>query len=208
MATTTPNYGWDVPTSTDYVKDGATAIETLGDDIDASLYSITGGKNVAMVYLNTYTWSTASSFAIDSIFSSTYDDYKIFIQFNASTAYSGVTWVPRIAGVDQSANFRGSFVYISGTSVLNAGAASLRIGDLINTGAQGCAIELDIHNIANTSYWTTFTADATYTDTGTSISNRLSCAGSWQVTTAADGIKFNVGTTASAKVLVYGIRKV
>jgi hypothetical protein len=43
MATTTPNYGWDVPTSTDYVKDGATAIETLGDDIDATLYTALGG---------------------------------------------------------------------------------------------------------------------------------------------------------------------
>jgi hypothetical protein len=27
MATTTPNYGWPVPTDTDYVKDGAAAIE-------------------------------------------------------------------------------------------------------------------------------------------------------------------------------------
>jgi len=30
MATTTPNFGWPVPTSTDLVKDGATAIEGLG----------------------------------------------------------------------------------------------------------------------------------------------------------------------------------
>ena len=37
MATTTPNNGWAVPTSTDYVKDGATAIETLGDAIDTSV---------------------------------------------------------------------------------------------------------------------------------------------------------------------------
>ena len=37
MATTTPNNGWSVPTSTDYVKDGAVAIETLGDAIDASV---------------------------------------------------------------------------------------------------------------------------------------------------------------------------
>ena len=36
MATTTPLNGWPVPTSTDYVKDGATAIEALGDAIDAS----------------------------------------------------------------------------------------------------------------------------------------------------------------------------
>jgi hypothetical protein len=39
MATTTPNYGWTVPTSTDLVKNGATAIETLGDAVDATVFA-------------------------------------------------------------------------------------------------------------------------------------------------------------------------
>jgi hypothetical protein len=39
MATTTPLNAWPVPTSTDYVKDGATAIEALGDAIDTSVGS-------------------------------------------------------------------------------------------------------------------------------------------------------------------------
>ena len=43
MATTTPNFGWIVPTSTDLVKDGATAIETLGDGVDASFVGLKGG---------------------------------------------------------------------------------------------------------------------------------------------------------------------
>jgi len=43
MATTTPNFGWTVPTSTDLVKNGATAIETLGDSIDASFVGLKGG---------------------------------------------------------------------------------------------------------------------------------------------------------------------
>jgi hypothetical protein len=78
MATTTPNYGWDVPTSTDYVADGAVAIETLGDDIDATLFSVTGGKNVGLQYIGTYS-ATSSSLTIDSIFNATYDNYKIVI---------------------------------------------------------------------------------------------------------------------------------
>jgi len=45
MATTTPNFGWPVPTSTDLVKDGATAIESLGDSIDASLLDLKGGTS-------------------------------------------------------------------------------------------------------------------------------------------------------------------
>jgi len=43
MATTTPNFGWPVPTSSDLVKNGATAIEGLGDAIDASLLDLKGG---------------------------------------------------------------------------------------------------------------------------------------------------------------------
>lgn len=43
MATTTTNFGWDVPTSTDLVKDGATAISTLGQDIDTSLVDLRNG---------------------------------------------------------------------------------------------------------------------------------------------------------------------
>ena len=43
MATTTTNFGWDVPTSTDLVKDGATAIAELGQDIDTSMIDLLGG---------------------------------------------------------------------------------------------------------------------------------------------------------------------
>jgi len=43
MATVTPNFNWPVPTSSDLVKDGATAIEALGDSIDASLVDLKGG---------------------------------------------------------------------------------------------------------------------------------------------------------------------
>jgi hypothetical protein len=39
MATTTPLNAWPVPTSTDYVAQGAVAIEALGDAIDASVGS-------------------------------------------------------------------------------------------------------------------------------------------------------------------------
>ena len=37
MATTTTNNGWDIPQSSDYVKQGATAIATLGQDIDTAV---------------------------------------------------------------------------------------------------------------------------------------------------------------------------
>ena len=211
MATTTPNYGWDVPTSSDYVKLGAVAIETLGDDIDASLFSITGGKNVGMVYLNTYSWSGTNALAIDNLFTSTYDDYKIYIQFSASSAYAGVFANTRISGTDQTTNLTTTFIYSTGTSVLSSsGTTNWRIGDVVNTGALGCKIEMSISNPMNTGYWTTFTSEAQYIDSSTPSNARLACSGAWRVTTAADGIKLYLSgaITASAKVLVYGIRKV
>lgn len=66
MATTTPNFGWVVPTSTDLVKDGATAIETLGDSIDASLVDLKGGTSGQVLKKNSNTdmdfiWSADSA---------------------------------------------------------------------------------------------------------------------------------------------------
>jgi hypothetical protein len=43
MATTTPNFGFDIPQSTDLVKDGATAIAALGNDIDTAFVDLKGG---------------------------------------------------------------------------------------------------------------------------------------------------------------------
>ena len=50
MATTTPNFGWTVPTSSDLVKDGAVAIETLGDAVDASLAGLVVNAQTGTTY--------------------------------------------------------------------------------------------------------------------------------------------------------------
>ena len=66
MATTTPNFSWPVPTSTDLVKDGATAIEGLGDAIDASLLDLKGGTTNQVLAKNSNTdmdfkWETPAA---------------------------------------------------------------------------------------------------------------------------------------------------
>jgi hypothetical protein len=86
MATTTPNYGWAVPTSTDLVKDGATAIETLGDAIDASMNTALGTKKAGMVLLNTTSFSGVTSQALDGVFTATYQNYRVVLTISNSTA--------------------------------------------------------------------------------------------------------------------------
>jgi hypothetical protein len=62
MATTT-NFGWETPDDTDLVKDGALAMRTLGNAIDASLVDLKGGTTgqVLAKASNTdmdFTWSS------------------------------------------------------------------------------------------------------------------------------------------------------
>jgi hypothetical protein len=66
MATTTPNYGWSVPTSTDLVKDGAVAIETLGDSADATLKALNPETTLGDISYRSATANTNTRLAIGS----------------------------------------------------------------------------------------------------------------------------------------------
>lgn len=62
MATTT-NYGWTTPNDTDLVKDGASAIRTLGQSIDTTFAELKGGTSGQMLTKasntdNDYAWVT------------------------------------------------------------------------------------------------------------------------------------------------------
>jgi hypothetical protein len=121
MATTTPNYGWTVPTSTDLVKDGATAIETLGDAIDASLVDLRGGttgqvlrkqSNTQMDFewaavssgltlISTTSFSAVASQSFNDVFSSTYTNY--YIIFDGLTSGNSSVWMRlRVSGADDT----------------------------------------------------------------------------------------------------------
>ena len=50
MATTTPIFGWTVPQSSDLVKDGATAISTLGDSVDSAMGQVTLNAQTGTTY--------------------------------------------------------------------------------------------------------------------------------------------------------------
>jgi len=102
MATTTTHYGFDIPQSTDLVKDGATAIATLGQDIDTAMNTALGTNKAGMVLLNTTSFSGVSSQSVaDNTFSSTYDNYRILITATSSTG-AALRFRFRAAGVDLS----------------------------------------------------------------------------------------------------------
>lgn len=66
MATTTSNFSWPIPQSTDLVKDGATAIASLGSGIDTSMADLKGGTTGQVLKKNSNTdmdfvWSADSA---------------------------------------------------------------------------------------------------------------------------------------------------
>ena len=91
MAGQTANYSFDYPTSTDYVKDGATAIETLADDVDATLFTALGGAYPGLRLIKSQTiGSGVSSVSVTGAFSSTYENYFITVTGTIASVGGGV----------------------------------------------------------------------------------------------------------------------
>jgi hypothetical protein len=122
MATTTPNYGWDVPTSSDYVKDGALAIETLGDDIDSTLYTALGGNYPGLRLIKTQTIGSAvSTVSVTNAYSADYEAYKIIITGGVASTSNFLT----IINTGSTANYSYSFIYAPySTGVVTTDSAS------------------------------------------------------------------------------------
>ena len=99
MATTT-NYGWTTPDDTALVKDGASAIRTLGSSIDTSLNNALGTKKAGLVLLNTTSFSAVASASLPTdTFTATYENYLIVVNF---TSTGNINVRMRLAGTDAS----------------------------------------------------------------------------------------------------------
>jgi hypothetical protein len=77
MANTT-NYSWNTPNDTDYVRDGALAIRTLGNSADSTLFTALGGNYPGLRLIKKQNVGTAvSSVVVNDVFSATFNNYKI-----------------------------------------------------------------------------------------------------------------------------------
>jgi hypothetical protein len=75
MATTTPNYAWVVPTSSDLVAQGAVAIETLGDSADESLWNSGYGQAAKNKLINADFRINQRSFTSNAYTTATFDAF-------------------------------------------------------------------------------------------------------------------------------------
>jgi hypothetical protein len=99
---TTTNNGWTYPESTDLVKDGATAIQTLADDIDTTL-GVYAPSTSGLTLINTTSFSGVSSQSVNDVFSTTYKNYKIL--FNSTTGALNTLFRLRVSGSDAATGY-------------------------------------------------------------------------------------------------------
>jgi hypothetical protein len=206
MATVTPNYNWPVPQSTDFVKDGADSIKDLGDAIDATVFGLPSG---ALTLISTTTIGTAvASVTVSSVFSATYDSYKVLI----------TGW----AGSSSAANTNLKFDNSAGSTYCTGGiAANINAGTTLNVVANNSSDGITFGLVGLTSSLITcdivnpFLAvptHVTYSSSANSgATSKFTIFGGGFDTNAASqtGFSFNPsgGTLTGGTVYVYGYQK-
>ena len=145
MAGQTTNYLFDYPTSTDYVKDGATAIQTLATDVDTTLFTALGGAYPGLRLIKKQTiGSGVASVTVTGAFSATYDNYKIMINdYDASSDDSlfGIS-VNGTTGNNYSSGYNAINISTAASSNgSSAAAASARLA-LTSTGSASCSFDV------------------------------------------------------------------
>ena len=113
---TTTNNGWTIPADTALVKDGASAIRTLGSAIDSTL-GVYVASTPGLVKISTTTFTGVSSQSFNNVFTSAYTNYKITFVWTAPTTTAGVTMRLRASSVDTSANYKNQNIYASNTTL-------------------------------------------------------------------------------------------
>ena len=203
MAGTTTNYGWTYPTSTDLVKDGATAIQTATQGVDTTLFTALGGAYPGLRLVKKQTIGSAvASVTVTGAFSATYENYKIIISGGVSSAdcylrmqlgatatgYSGAMWY--------STPYTATTLTIAND---NSVAQFSYAGE--GRGSQYLAMNLDLIGPFLTKYTRVATNFAYQTANGVGIYNGIQGS----ATSFTDfTISTNTGTITGGTIYVYG----
>lgn len=97
---TTTNNGWTTPADTALVKDGASAIRTLGDNIDSTL-GVYVASTPALAKISSTTFTTSSSQSFNNVFSATYLNYVVVFDI-ISTNDTDIKFRWRVSAADNT----------------------------------------------------------------------------------------------------------
>jgi hypothetical protein len=183
---------------------GAVAIETLGDDIDATVYAALNGKSSGKVLLNATTLTSATTVTIDNVFSATYRNYLILMSTNTTGTGTLNSLQLRVGGVTtggtgyNSSNF---YADLTTSGVINPSSASSSWA-LRNAGPIGTSITM-----FNPFQTTPTLVTGTFITPASALNSHGFFGGQHTGNTSFDGIQINC-TTATGIVRIYGIKDV
>ena len=224
MSNPTSNFNWQMPTATDLVTDLPADFEVFGQAVDTSLADLKGGTSGQVLAKNTNTdmdfvWSTPSiagltlinttSFSavsnqtINSIFSSTYQNYVVYLQAVCSTT-TAILFQMRTGSTDANANYQ-TQRFIASSTTINGD----RNADTTNFNTFYNAVST-INGTAT--FFRPFEAASTggvFTWSGTETTNTmiLDGAGLHTPATSYDGLRIYPGSgTMTGTIRVYGLR--
>jgi hypothetical protein len=225
MATTTTNFGWDIPQSTDLVKDGATAIAALGQDIDTAFVDFKGGTTGQVLKKTSGTdldveWGTASSgltlinttsfSGVSSVsapantFTATYDNYKIVAYIKGTVDTSG-NFRFRSAGADNTTSnywWGGYYQGYGATTTINpeTGGGALNVGRICGISSLAGGFAADV--------FSPFLTDYSLVCAPSVDSYNRQYSNQFRATTSFDSFTIYPGTgTITGTMSVYGVNK-
>jgi len=201
MAGQTTNYLFDYPTSTDYVKDGATAIQTLATDVDTTLFTALGGAYPGLRLVKKQAiGSGVSSVSVTNAFSATYDNYKIML--GGTVGSTNLFLAMTLTG--SSANYNNSVLYASyaGGAAATATLGTTSWSQAGDVQTDGCSLNVELgdpFNAKRTGYRSLGVGMA-------SNGNNLLMSGNHTLATSYTGFTLttSTGTITGGNIYVYG----
>ena len=153
-------------------------------------------------------FTAVASFTADSLFTSTYTNYRIVVSTTSSTA-SGLSFVLRVGGVATITGYNDERLYVDGTTNIGGrvtGQTSQRMGDISGAFFSIHTIEMFNPFVAQATNF----MHSTQTNYGAYTTPSLSLHyGNQSASTAFDGINIAVGSgTITGTYAVYGYSKV
>lgn len=224
MATTTTNFGWTVPSDTDLVKDGAAAIRTALGGVDTSFVDLNGGTtgqallkasgtdldfswgsvSSGMTLISTGRYTGASSYNIDSVLSTDYDNYLIVLDNVYLDAGAKMTMALRYGTSTQTSSYKYSTFGWKYSGITWNNGSSASASNVVVSGPGYISSSFFNLTIQNTN-WVSFSGTSANTDDGSfafgGVLNNVS-----QTWTGLQFSNTNAGTL-NADISIYGRAK-
>jgi len=199
---TTTNFGWTYPSSSGYVKNGASDMQTIAQGVDTTLFTALGGNYPGLRLVKKQTiGSGVSSVNVTSAFSATYENYKIIIVGGAG---SGTASLHLQLGLVPGTLYKfgiGYIPYTSGTpSSYSSSTGTTRFLDVGGMSTASTNFNVDLHS-PFASRQTMMVTQYSQTDVGS-----VWGAGAQQSTTSFTDFQISPGsgTLTGGTIYVYG----